>query len=147
MSATWQSIFNPGPCTVSFSDLPGDAPIWNGTLGKGQSSPQFLYAGTTYQISIDANGVVTLLASSTSASGTVWITPSYDASKEQTNIASISRAPTTGTPPGYASDQMTYNVWGANLSFNGTTGVCTPSSMSFSPLNTPALGVYCGGGV
>lgn len=143
----WQSIFDPGACTVSFSDLPGDVPMWSGTLGKGQSSPQFGASGNTYQISIDAAGVVTLMASSTSVAGTVWITPSYDSSARQTNVASISRAPTTGTPAGYASNLMTSGIWSANLSFNGTTGACTPSSMSFSASSTPALGVYCAGGV
>ena len=145
MTTQWQSMFAGGPCTVSFALLPGAAPTWSGVLGAGGSSPQFTDAGTTFQITIDANGVLTLLASSPSSAGTVWVTPNYDCSKQQTNIASISRAVTTGTPAGYASNLMTAAIWNANLSFNGATGVCTPNSMSFAATATPALGVYCGG--
>lgn len=141
MTTQWQSMFDGGPCNVSAaSNVSWPAYLWYGALGLGESSPQFVAFGANYQITVDANGVVSLVSPDNSGNAPgmmITVEPQYDTSSLQTQIAAIFAQPAQ-TPPVYASnDGDALAGAGTVIAIDGA-GAGTPASITFAPAAYPA---------
>lgn len=137
-------MFDGGACTVTVCDSYGNTQLWSGTLGLGETSPQFNDGkGSECQVSVDASGVVTYsnlggLTSDVSGSA-VTVTPQYDVSALQTRMIglwgnpSISGQSGTGVDAWAANTKLAGTTSGAtDLAIDAATGACTPSEADFA---------------
>lgn len=142
MTTQWQSMFDAGPCEVRVRDW-NYVIAWSGVLGLGQASPQFAVGSDTYQVAVDANGVVTLSTVAGIPGGmAVFVYPQYDTSALQTQVAGIS-AWQDGTAPPQSGTGIARSDW-SSVSLVFSTPAATPSSATFVAHAPQAGGAYVG---
>lgn len=136
---SWASLFAQGECIVQVSTKNATTPTWSGTLGLGQSSPEFVdVGGTAWMVSVDAVGNVTVeIDSAVVSSGfgaMVAILPQYDVSTSQTQVSAINSKYAGSYGGGTAScDGAEVTA----LTFDAVTGDATPASVAF-PAHAPS---------
>jgi hypothetical protein len=131
---TFEGMFEAGACLIQ-AFTKGDATVaWSGTLGLNQSSPEFVDgSGTTWMVSVDGSGNVTLEIDSTAVSsgfgGKVVVLPQYDVSALQTQVAAINSKYAGSYGGGSTSCDGGLPT---SLAFDAETGAATPSSVLFA---------------
>jgi len=144
----WQSMFDGGVCIVEMLTAPGES-IWSGLLGKNESSPLVNNSQGNYQVSVDANGVMTMSTDATLGSswgGAARVYPQYDTSTLGTQISSISG--TDNHWGGFCLDDLgdppTTSAHCVALTFDATTKVATPANIAFSAHAPAGSGAFVG---